>query len=281
MRILVTGGRGMLGRTLARHLGDHELTLADVDHFDLTNPAATVDAVKAARPDVIVHGAAYTAVDKCETEVDAAFAVNAHGSAHIAHAARAVGARLIAISTDYVFAGDADRPYVESDPTEPRTVYGQSKLAGEQAIRAHCPDHTILRIAWLYGQGGPSFVHTMAKLGAQDGAPLKVVNDQHGNPTSCDAVASTVKELLSVPTVGTFHLTCEGETTWYGFTRRLFELRGLKREVLPCSTDAYPRPAPRPANSRLDKRGLRAIGLTPMPSWEQALTSFLETHPDL
>lgn len=281
MRILVTGGRGMLGRTLARCLADHELTLVDVDDFDLTDAKATVDGVAAARPEVIIHGAAFTAVDKCESEVEAAFAVNQNGSAHVAIAAHRLGARLIAISTDYVFSGDADQPYVETDPTEPRTVYGQSKLAGERAIRAHCPDHTILRIAWLYGQGGPSFVHTMARLGAQEGAPLTVVDDQHGNPTSCDAVAQKIRSLLDVPTAGTFHLTCEGETTWYGFTRTLFDRSGLTRRVEPCPTEAFPRPAPRPKSSRLDNRGLRALGLSPMPHWQDALDAFLRDHPAL
>lgn len=281
MRILVTGAKGMLGRTLARHLGPHELTLADVDDFDLTDARATDEAIRAARPDVVIHGAAFTAVDRCETEVDAAFAVNATGSAHVAVAAHRAGARLVAVSTDYVFSGDLDRPYVETDRADPRTVYGKSKWAGEEAIRAHCPDHTIVRIAWLYGQGGPSFVHTMARLGRQAGDPLRVVDDQRGNPTSCDAVAAKIAELLEVPTAGTLHLTCEGQTTWYGLTVDLFERLGLDRPVEPCTTAAFPRPAPRPANSRLDNRGLRALGLSEMPSWEAALDRFLRDHPEL
>lgn len=280
MRILLTGAKGMLGRTLARRLHDHELILVDQEEFDLRDASATRSALEAAKPDVVVHSAAFTAVDKCETEVETAFAVNGVGSAHIALGAHAVGARLIAISTDYVFSGQADRPYVETDPTGPRTVYGQSKLAGEEAIRTHCPDHLILRIAWLYGQGGPSFIHTMGKLGAQDGKPLRVVDDQRGNPTSCDAVADHVAQLLDVPTAGTLHLTCEGETTWFGLTQTLFELRGHSRGLEPCTTAEFPRPAPRPANSRLDNRGLRLLGQPPLPHWREALERFFVEHPD-
>ncbi|MBX2813270.1 MAG: dTDP-4-dehydrorhamnose reductase [Myxococcales bacterium] len=277
MRIVVTGARGMLGRTLATRLHEqgHTLHLAHTQSFNITDPHATHQAIQEAAPDVVIHPAAYTAVDKCETEVEKAFGVNAQGAGHIAIAAQRAGARLIAISTDYVFAGDAPNPYVETDRTEPRTIYGQSKLAGEAAIRTHCPDHIILRVAWLYGAGGPSFVHTMLKLGAIDGPLLKVVNDQHGNPTSCEAVANHIIQLLDIPTVGTFHLTSEGETTWYDFTKTIFALKKLRRGVEPCGTEQYPRPAPRPKNSRLDNRGLRMIGMPPMPHWQESLEIFL------
>lgn len=280
MRILVTGAKGMLGRTLARHLSNHELTLVDRDDFDLTDARATHDAVLGARPEVVIHGAAFTAVDRCESEVETAFAVNATGSTNVAVAAHRVGARLLAVSTDYVFSGLGAVPYVETDPTDPRSVYGQSKWAGEVAVRTHCPDHCILRIAWLYGQGGPSFVHTMMKLGAQGGDPLRVVSDQVGNPTSCDAVARHIGQLLEVPVAGTLHFTCEGETSWYDFTRTIFAQRGFERGVEPCSTEEYPRPAPRPLNSRLDNRALRALGLEPFPPWEAALERFFLEHPD-
>ncbi len=279
MKVLITGARGMLGRTLARHLNEHELILVDIEDFDLTSGFATHSALKQHRPDVVIHCAAMTAVDKCETEVDTAYKVNALACGHLAAACNKVGARLIAISTDYVFPGDLDRPYHEYDATGPRSVYGLSKLAGEEAIRTHCPDHLICRIAWLYGAGGPSFVHTMLKLGAQGGDPLKVVNDQHGNPTSCDAVAAHIRRLLDVPLVGTYHLTCEGETTWYDFTKEIFRLEGFDRGVLACGTEEYPRPAPRPANSRLEKRVLRLAGLPMMPTWQQALAAFLEAYP--
>lgn len=280
MKILITGGKGMLGRTLARHLDGHQVLTVDLEDFDLTNPTATRAAVRAANPDIIVHCAAMTAVDKCETERDLAYAVNALGSAHIAIAADDVGARLMAISTDYVFSGTALRPYHEWDETGPRSVYGLSKLAGERAVQIHCPNHLIIRIAWLYGQGGPSFLHTMLRLGAQGGEPLRVVNDQRGNPTSADAVAAHIRELLDVPAVGVMHLTCEGETTWFEFTKAIFEARGFDRPVDPCTTEEYPRPAPRPANSRLEKRALRLLGMPPMPKWQDALSRFVNDYPE-
>ena len=280
MKILITGGKGMLGRTLVRHLGEHEVLPVDIEDFDLREPEQTRRAIVEARPDVVIHCAAMTAVDRCETEEDLAYAVNALGSAHVAIGAQSAGARIIAISTDYVFSGTAPRPYHEWDETGPRSVYGASKLAGEHAVRAHCADHLIARIAWLYGPGGPSFVHTMLRLGAQGGDPLRVVNDQHGNPTSTDAVAAHIRRLIEVPAVGTVHLTCEGETTWFDFTRTIFETRDFNRGVNPCDTSEYPRPAPRPPNSRLEKRALRLLGLPPMPTWQDALGRFLTEHPE-
>ena len=185
--------------------------------------------------------------------------------------------RLIAISTDYVFDGNADRPYSEFDrPTGGATVYGQSKFAGEELVRIHCPDHVIARISWLYGAGGPSFVHTMLKLADGSRPELKVVADQIGNPTSTLAVARGLRELLRRPgLVGTYHLTCEGEASWYEFACEIFSQRNVTQKVVPCRTDEFPRPAPRPANSRLEKRMLRLAGLPPMPDWRDALREFL------
>lgn len=280
MKIMITGANGMLGRTLPAYFPGHQLSPVDLDDFDLADPDATDAAVLRAQPDVVVHCAAFTAVDRCESEPDAAFRANAVGSASIARACRRHGARLVAISTDYVFAGDLDRPYHEWDAPSPRTVYGQSKLAGEEAVRAHAGDFLICRIAWLYGAGGPSFVHTMLKLGRQDGPPLKVVDDQIGNPTSTDAVAAALAELVPSNVVGTVHLTCEGETTWYDFTREIFRLWDCPRAVTPCATSEYPRPAPRPANSRLEKRALRLWNRPPMPAWPDALARFRDSHPE-
>lgn len=280
MRILITGGRGMLGRTLQRQLADHELVVADLPEVDITRIAPVTAALASFRPQVVIHAAAMTAVDRCEGERDLAFAVNGIGSANVAIACQRAGVRLIALSTDYVFPGDADRPYHEGDAPGPRTVYGQSKLAGEAAVRAHCPDHVILRIAWLYGAGGPSFIHAMLKLGAAAGAAAQVVDDQHGNPTSTTAVATAIRQLLDAPIAGTVHATCEGEATWYGLAQAIWEARGFTRGLTPCTTAAFPRPAPRPANSRLEKRALRLHGLQPMPHWRDALDIFLKDHPD-
>ena len=280
MKILITGAKGMLGRTLMRRLGEHTCQGTDLDDCDITRAAAVDALIGAGKPDVVIHAAAMTAVDDCQEQEDLAYAVNAVGSANVAAACHRHGARLIAISTDYVFSGELDRPYHEFDCPDPKTAYGRSKRAGEQNVQIHCPNSLILRIAWLYGPGGPSFLHTMLRLGSQDGDALKVVADQIGTPTSTDAVAEGITKLLPLPIVGIMHLTCEGETSWYGFAQRIFQLAGLTREVTPCTTAQYPRPAPRPANSRLDNSLLRRHGLPPMPDWQDALEAFLREHPN-
>jgi len=275
MKLFLTGGKGMLGRTLQRRFQQHELFIADLPEIDIVDGRCVEQAMTAFKPDVVIHCAAMTHVDACETECDKAYRINALGSACVARAAERCRARLIAISTDYVFDGSLERPYHEFDSPSPRTVYGASKLAGEEAVRRHCPDHTIVRIAWLYGEEGPSFLHTMLKLGAQAGTPLKVVDDQLGNPTSTDAVAGLLERLLDTPVPGVVHGSCEGETSWFGFARAIFGKRHLKRELIPCATADFPRPAPRPANSRLEKRMLRLAGLPPMPHWQEALEKYL------
>ncbi len=279
MAIIITGGAGMLGRTLSRRLAGRSPLALGARDLDVGDAQACDQALARHRPRVVVHCAAMTAVDRCESEQDAAFRVNAVGSANIAAACARHGARLVAISTDYVFPGTLPRPYHEWDETGPRSIYGQSKLAGEQAIRSHCPDHLIVRIAWLYGQGGPSFLHTMLELGAASGPPLTVVEDQIGNPTSADAVADALLPLLESALVGTVHLSCEGEVSWFGFAQAIFAQAGLTRGVVPCSSAAYPRPAPRPANSRLEKRFLRLHRRPPMADWQTALARFLKEFP--
>jgi dTDP-4-dehydrorhamnose reductase len=279
VRILITGAKGMLGRHLARACAGHELRLVDIDDFDLADPGAVNAAVAAFHPETTLHCAAMTDVDLAESEPDAAFRANAVGSANLALACRRHGSRLIAISTDYVFSGDLDRPYHEWDAIGPRTVYGASKLAGEEAIRTHCPNHLICRLAWLYGAGGPSFLHSLLKLGAQDDSPLPVVRDQIGNPTSALAASGRLVELLDVPVAGTMHLTCSGDASWYDFAKEISSLWGLKRELIPCSSAECPRPAPRPINSRLENRLLRLLRLPDMPDWRDALRTFREWYP--
>lgn len=267
----------MLGRTLCAMLHDFEVIA--VGHFeaDVTDAASFDRICVRYAPDVVIHCAAMTSVDRCETEADDAWKINAVGSANVAAACFRHGARLIALSTDYVFAGDADRSYNEFDqPTGGVNVYGQSKWAGEEAVRSHCPSHVIARVSWLYGPGGPSFVHTMLRLADAGRDMLKVINDQRGNPTSTFAAAKALREILLRPElVGTFHLTCEGEASWYEFACKIFELTGKTQQVIPCSSADYPTPARRPANSCLEKKMLRLCGLSPMPHWETALEEFL------
>ena len=281
MKILITGGKGMLGRTLQKELAGHELIVADLPDWDITDDTGFVEKVGAAKPELIIHCAAMTKVDDCEAKRELAFKLNEEGSRNVALAAKTCGARLFAISTDYVFSGEPPREpwaWSETDIPRPRTVYGASKFAGEQMIQMIIPEAVIIRIAWLYGSGGPSFVHTMAKLGAQEGAPLKVVNDQRGNPTSTKVVADVIKFLMTKPDVsGIVHGTCEEQCTWYDLTVELFRLLGLKRGVVPCTTDEFPRPAPRPHNSALKKSVLNLLGYR-TPPWKDALAEFVKSE---
>ena len=283
MKFLMTGGKGMLGRTLQKELGgENEIVVADIPEWDITDADAFTEKTIAAAPDVVVHCAAMTKVDDCETNRELAFKLNEEGTRNVALACKASGARLIAISTDYVFSGEPPRePWAwgEMDIPRPRTVYGASKFAGEQMIQMILPESVILRIAWLYGSGGPSFVHTMAKLGAQEGAPLKVVNDQRGNPTSTKVVADVIRFLLTKPDVsGIVHGTCEEQCTWYDFALEIKRLmngeRGFVRDIVPCTTEEFPRPAPRPRNSALKKSVLNLLGYR-TPKWQDALRDFV------
>ena len=278
MKVLLTGGRGMLGRTICEELADFEVVPTDLPEADITDENGIDAVLREHRPDAVIHCAAMTAVDKCEEAVDLAYRLNARGTANVASACDRRGIRLIAISTDYVFEGDSDRPYCEFDAaTGGRTVYGKSKFAGEEQVRALCPDHVVCRISWLYGKGGPSFVHAMLKLADGSRPVLKVVADQHGNPTSAYAVARELRAILRRPNLrGTFHVTCEGEATWAEFAEEIFRLAGKAQRIEPCTTEEFPRPAPRPRNSRLDKMGLRLANLPPMPHWKDALAEFMK-----
>ena len=278
MKVILTGGKGMLGRTLCRVLSEFEVIPTDLPEADITDAAGFDALLSTIQPDAVIHCAAMTAVDLCESQTELAYQLNALGTANVAAACYRHNVRLIAISTDYVFEGDSDKPYNEFDqPTGGRTVYGRSKFAGEEAVRRHAPDHVIARISWLYGAGGPSFVHTMMKLADGTRPELKVVADQIGNPTSTAAVARMLREILLRPElVGTFHLTCEGEASWAEFAQEIFRLAGKNQLVTPCTTEEYPRPAPRPKNSRLEKLMLKISGLPPMPHWREALQEFMQ-----
>ena len=268
----------MLGRTLQRVLSEHELIIADLPEWDITDADGFDSNLRSTAPDAVIHCAAMTAVDKCESEPDLAYKLNAVGSMNVAAACHRNAVKLIAISTDYVFGGELDRPYHEFDVAGgAHTVYGASKFAGEEMIRRHCPNHLICRISWLYGNSGPSFVHSMLALADGTRPVLKVVADQHGNPTSALAVARQLGHLLERPKLrGTFHMTCEGEATWAVFAEEIFRVAGRRQAIQPCTTDEFPRPAPRPKNSRLDKMMFRISGLPPMPDWREALAEFMK-----
>lgn len=280
MKVAITGAKGMLGTTLMHTLKGCELVALDREECDIANPLMVCSVLEKLRPEVVIHCAAMTAVDLCESKQFEAWKINAFGTTNVAHACNMVGAKLIAISTDYVFDGELDRPYHEYDqPNGGLNIYAKSKWVAEQAVRSLCPNHLIARVSWLYGGKGPSFVHTMLRLADGSRPELKVVNDQIGNPTSTKAVADALQVILNYPElVGTIHLTCEGEASWFEFAQKIFELSGINQRVVPCTSDQYPTPAKRPHNSRLQKLVLKESGIYKMPTWEDALKIFLSSR---
>lgn len=252
----------------------HVVTATGRDDLDVTDPGACTAA--AAGHDLIVNCAAWTKVDDAESHEPQAFAVNAVGAANLARGAVHAGARLVHLSTDYVFDGRATIPYAAEHPPSPRSAYGRTKLAGEWAVRALCADSWVVRTAWLYGAGGPNFVATMLRL-AGERDTLEVVDDQLGQPTWTRDLADLIVRLTAAdPPGGIYHGTSTGETTWHGLARAVFEARGLDpQRVRPTTTDAFPRPAPRPAYSVLSHATLEEAGITPIRDWRAALRDFL------
>lgn len=278
MKILLTGGKGMLGRTLCDVLSDEfEVIPTDLPEADITDLSSFGSTLDKYQPDTVIHCAAMTQVDDCESKQDTAYLINTVGSSNVAKCCAERNIRLIAISTDYVFDGKSPVPYNEFDvPAGAGTVYGKSKYAGELEVRANQPDSVICRISWLYGPGGPSFVHTMLKLAASGKSELKVVDDQLGNPTSTIAVANALRNIIKRRELtGIFHLTCEGVVSWKGFAEKIFETAKVNCRVTGCTTEEFPRPAPRPHYSALDKMRLRLCGLPAMPHWQEALKEFI------
>ena len=275
MRIFLTGVNGQLGRELQKRLQGTEFLATDVQELDITDEAAVATMIGQYKPDAVIHGAAWTQVDAAEEKVDLAYKVNAIGTQNIAMACRDCGAKMVYISTDYVFDGKLGRAYTEYDAPNPLSVYGKSKYAGEVLARQVNDKLFILRTAWLYGDG-PNFVRTMLQLG-QEREELQVVDDQHGCPTSTVDLAEAALRILETNRYGTYHAVNSGVTTWYGFAKKIFELAGnTKVKVTPVTTDQFVRPAPRPAYSPLDTRLLRlALGWGPR-SWEEALDEYLE-----
>lgn len=286
-RWLVTGAAGMLGRDLVTLLrADPRVTLTAHTRadLDLTDASRVTDAV--ADHHIVINAAAWTDVDAAETAEDAATAINGTAVATLATACAAAGARLLHVSTDYVFAGDAHTPYPEDAPTDPINAYGRSKLVGEHAVRTLLPTHGyIVRTAWLYSAHGRNFATTMLRLAHQRDT-IDVVNDQHGQPTWSWALAEQLATLghaalAGTAPAGTYHATASGETTWYGFAREIFAQSGLDpQRIHPTTTDSFPRPAPRPRYSVLGHDRWRQAGLTPMADWRDQLRRAL-TPPGL
>jgi dTDP-4-dehydrorhamnose reductase len=281
-KLLITGAGGQLGQALiqAGARQGWEVVATDLPDLDITDPRVVQGVLSRQRPEVVINAAAATRVDDLESDPDGALRVNAAGPRNLAVACRRLGAKLIHVSTDYVFDGAKPGPYVEWDATGPLSVYGRSKLLGEEWVRQQCPDHFIVRTAWLYGMPGPNFVTAILTRGRQlepDGE-LKVVRDQRGTPTSTLALAPQLLALAATEAFGTYHATCQGETTWFEFAALILKTAGMAVRVTPCTTAEFPRPAPRPANSVLENRLLKVAGLDLMPAWEAAYQQFWEVH---
>ena len=277
MNVLVTGGCGQLGRALVRRADTHghAVTAVDIDKLDICDPAQ-VDAY-VTRSEAVINAAAYTAVDKAEAEPERAFAVNRDGAGVLARACAEHRRRLLHVSTDYVFDGAGTRPYREDDPIAPIGVYGASKAAGDALV--HAAGGTVVRTSWLFGQGGPSFVHTIVRL-AKERPALRVVADQHGRPTWTDHLADALYRLLAVRDLApTYHYASEGATTWHGFATAIVEVARTKialacERIDAITTAGYPTAARRPAYSILDTERIAGLGIA-MPPWRLGLEELI------
>lgn len=273
MKVLVIGAGGQLGSEVVRVLqSEHEVISATRNEADITNLPQLLLLVERISPQVIVNAAAYTDVDGCEGNREKAFLVNALGARNVAVAAREVGAKLVHISTDYVFDGCKGTPYLEYDPPNPLNVYGLSKLLGEQMVREQNPRSFILRVAWLYGSRGKNFVKTILRL-AQEREEIRVVNDQRGTPTFVGDVAHEIKVLIETDCYGLYHCTSQGSCTRYEFAREILRLAGIPARVVPVTSAEFPTSARRPADSTLENFLLKVQGLDVMPHWEESLAS--------
>jgi len=281
MRVLVTGASGQLGKdvvALFQQKG-HEVMGCSRSELDITSLEQCQQVIGGFQPDSIVHCAAYTAVDAAETDVDGAYKVNAVGTRNVAVASEKVGAKLVYISTDYVFNGRSAVPYQEYDNTDPQSVYGKSKRAGEILAQSLSSRYFIVRTSWVYGLHGNNFVKTMLRLG-QEKPQLQVVHDQKGSPTYTVDLARFLEELVHTEKYGIYHASNSGDCTWYEFTQAIFEEAqklGFKitAQVEPCTTEQFPRPAPRPANSVMDHLSIRTNGLMDLRPWREGLRDFL------
>lgn len=274
-KILVTGATGQLGFDVINMFSEHEVIGVGSRDLDLTNIDNTYRFIKNLRPDIIVHCAAYTKVDDAESNPDICYKVNTISAQVLASVCNEIGAKLLYVSTDYVFDGNSGRPYTEFDCVNPLSIYGKSKAAGEKIIKDILPRHFIVRTSWLYGVNGNNFVKTMLKL-SEEKEVIKVVNDQKGTPTSTIDLARGIKRLTNTDNYGTYHGTCKGETTWYDFTKKIFEIKNIKTKVEPITTEELDRPAFRPKNSVLRNYMYELTIGDPFRQWEESLNEYLQ-----
>lgn len=275
MKVLITGANGQLGREIQKQFvgKDVELILTDVKELDITDVIAVNKFINENKPNIIINCAAHTQVDKCEEQLDLAYKINAIGPKNLAAAAFNIGAEIVQVSTDYVFDGEGTAHLTEFDKTNPQTVYGRTKLDGEEFVKTLNPKHYIVRTAWLYGDGN-NFVKTMINL-SKTNKELKVVSDQIGTPTSTVDLAKVIIKLLEEKNYGLFHCTCKGVCSWYDFAKEIFKLQNIDIKVIPCTTDEFPRPAKRPKYSVLRNYMLEITTGDITREWQESLKEYL------
>jgi dTDP-4-dehydrorhamnose reductase len=277
MKVLITGANGQLGREIANQYKEKanvNLILTNSSSLDITKFKEVYSFVNIIKPDVIINCAAYTSVDKCETEIDLAYRVNTLGPKNLASAAYGIGAAIVHLSTDYVFGSNEYKLLTEFHSVNPQSIYGKSKLQGEFLVKNHNPKHYIVRTAWLYGDGN-NFVRTMINL-SKTNEVIKVVNDQMGTPTSTVDVARVIMKLVEDSNYGLFHCTCKGECTWYELTKEIFRLKGINTKVLPCTTEEFKTLAKRPKFSVLRNYMLELTTGDITRNWKESLEEYLK-----
>lgn len=284
MKILIIGSGGQLGTDCMTILNNrYDITGVDYPDIDIGERSSIEKIFEQANPDGVINCAAYTAVDKCETERDTAWKINSSGPQYIAEIADSCGCRVIHISTDYVFDGNRKipEPYLEDDPVNPLSEYGRSKLAGEQATSRHAEDSIILRTAWLYSAHGPNFLKTMLRLALSDpDHPYTIVNDQYGSLTWSHTLARQIEKLIESPLRGVLHTTSNGYSTWYQAACYFLEKMQIAHSFIPCTTEDYPTPAHRPANSILKNSILENHNLSVFNSWQEDVDQFVSQFRD-
>ena len=277
MKILVTGVGGQLGYDVCKVLSARGIENKGVDiaDFDITDAAATHAYIEGYRPDAVIHCSAWTAVDKAEDEIERVRQVNVEGLRNIARACKDIGAKMLYLSTDYVFPGDGERFYEPDDPTGPQGAYGETKLGGEMAVKETLDNYFIVRISWVFGKNGNNFVKTMLRL-AESRTEVSVVCDQIGSPTYTADLAPLLCDMIMTERYGVYHATNEGICSWAEFAAEIFRLAGKNVDVRPIPSSEYPARAKRPLNSRMSKDKLEQMGFSRLPDWHDALQRYLK-----
>jgi len=278
-KVLITGANGQLGKELVELFTEKGFEVYGFgrDKMDITNEVQVQEMISTLKPNIVLHSAAHTQVDLAESEPEQAFLINAYGTRNVAVAAEEVGAKLVYVSTDYVFDGTNDEPYNEFSPTSPLGVYGKSKLAGEQFVRDLHSKFFIVRTSWVYGKHGANFVKTMLKLG-KEREELSVVGDQRGCPTYTLDLANAILELVDTQKYGVYHVSNSGSCSWYEFAKEIFKISKMEVQVKPCTTADFPRPAARPANSVFEHMSIKLNNFSSIRHWREALNSFLKNN---